>query len=218
MQTYKGVFEAHITIKSIHTEDFSVFQSFCAENNLKPIQIELARGDFALQQMTSSVHEGIFGGVLEEVKEIATRLGRQGFEVVRLKIEASPFNEGLPAHNAEVADHPAENYFEHHLKLALADFASVASLLETVCQKYEAHISRNAFKKTENGIEERFVTVRHYGLGRQEAEEALQKLADDLTQNGFEILKSVTEYCVYDDFVNLDANWLTSTPKFTQNV
>lgn len=207
MQTYKGIFEAHITVAPLNEAKLTEFQLFCAVNNLKPIQIELARGDFALQQMTASVYEGNFSDVLTEVKQMAVLLGRQGFEVKRVKLEASPFNEGLPAHLGEVKQHPTENYFEHHLKLMLPN-GDVQESLYMICQKHHAHLSRNAFKQYQEGVQERFVTLRHYALGRQEAEAALHNLKDELTENGFQILKTITEYCVYDDHVGLDLNWL----------
>jgi hypothetical protein len=232
MHAYKGFFEAHITLAQMQASEMARFAQFCTENAIKPIQIELSRGDFALQQMTSSVHEGEFAQVLAEVQGIAESLRRQDFNVTRVKLEASPFNEGLPTDCAEVAQHPAENYFEHHLKLLLptrltpspspkarGEILEEAPLLgrgvggeaklTQICEAHQAHLSRNAFKHREDGQAERFVTLRHYGLGRQEATEALHALRADIEKNGFQVLKTITEYCVYDDHVGLDANWLT---------
>lgn len=210
MYAYKGFFEAHITLAQMQADEMSRFAQFCVENALKPIQIELARGNFALQQMTSSVHEGEFAQVLADVQRIAESLRRQDFTVTRVKLEASPFNEGLPADCTEVAQHHAENYFEHHLKLLLpTDLAGKADSLTQICEAHHAHLSRNAFKHREDGQAERFVTLRHYGLGRQKATQALQALRTEIEKNGFQVLKTITEYCVYDDHVGLDANWLT---------
>lgn len=210
MLSYKGIFEAHITLAPLTDDNLVKFQHFCQNNALKLIQIELSRGDFALQQMTASVHEGNLEDVLKDVKSIAQKLGRQGFEVKRIKLEASPFNEDLPANRDELHLHSKENYFEHHLKLLLSENTSNSELLISICEKYQAHLSRNAFKIHEQGRQERFVTLRHYGLGRQEAGAILQMLQEELEKNGFQILKTITEYCVYDDHIGLDANWLTS--------
>jgi len=216
MDAYKGVFEAHITIMPLEYNAKKKFIAFCEMQGLKPVQIELSRGDFVQQLMTSSQHKGEFEAVLASVKKIAQNLRKEGFEVKRVKLEASPFNENLPANNTEVARHPAENYFEHHLKLSLpADLAGKEVTLLQICTLHKAHLSRNAFKENKNGLVERFVTVRHYGLGRQEALACLDVLKEAITINGFQILKTITEYCVYDDDVQLDANWLTldySTP------
>ncbi len=214
MHTYKGVFEAHITIEPLQIDAQTKFIAFCAKNNLKPIQIELSRGDVAFQQMTSSIHEGAFEQVLAVVKGIAELLGRQGFGVSRVKLEAAPSNENLPATCAELMEHSAENYFEHHLKLSLpTDLAGKLETLLQICETHHAHLSRNAFKQNIEGFMERFVTVRHYGLGKAEAIEALNALKMAITVEGLQILKTITEYCVYDDHVALDANWLIVEPQ-----
>jgi hypothetical protein len=210
MQSYKGVFEAHITLAPLQVGEAFKFMHFCQENELKPVQIELSRGSHTLQQMTASVHEGTYENVLQEVQGIAQKLRIEGFNVTRIKLEASPFNEGLPENNAETVLHAAENYFEHHLKLLLpADLGKMQTTLEHLCEQHQAHLSRNAFKKRQDGMQERFVTLRHYGLGRQEAYEALHILRSCLEKASFQVLKIISEYCVYDDHVALDSNWLT---------
>ena len=208
IRKYTGAFEAHITIESLpDAATKERFMAFCEKNALKGIEIELSRGDFMHQPMTCSLHEGDFQEVLGNVQHIAQNLAAEGFPVTRVKLEAAPFNAELPQTNAEVVQHAPSNYFEHHLKLLLPAEADTDLLLQ-ICEKYHAHLSRNAFKKLQDGMSERFVTIRNYGLGKAEAEQSLCDLRNAIEAVGFQVIKSITEYCVYDDCLDLDANWL----------
>ena len=76
------------------------------------------------------------------------------------------------------------------------------------CNEFGAHLSRNAWRENSQGYEERFVTVRHYRIGRAAAEQRLQRLLAALAELGENIVEVESEYTVYDSNVQLDAGWL----------
>lgn len=210
VSTYSGLFEAHITVDLCGKKEKEMFQSLCEQLQVKPIQIELSGGDVSGQPMTCSRHEGDFSAVYQQVLELAETINTH-FTVIRTKIEAYPLNKGIPKNNKEAEKHSDKNYFEHHIKLLLSERQPMLPLLK-ICEKYKAHLSKNAFKELSHGVFENFITVRAYQAGREEARARFQALEDALKNAQFTLLKSVTEYCVYDSNVGLDNNCLELTP------
>lgn len=201
-----GIFEAHITIAPVAKAGQDRFVDACTQLGAKPILIELPKGDVSVQLMTSSIHRGEINATFQEVKNLALALESHGFSVTRMKIEAAPTNSGIPANAEEAATFPAENYYEHHLKVLLVPGDSLVMLRE-ICHEFQAHLSRNAFKKHPDGKSEQFVTLRCYGDGLQEAEARFASLVSKVKAAGIEVLKEITEYCLFDDNISVDGNW-----------
>ncbi|MGF1578974.1 MAG: hypothetical protein ACFCD0_06390 [Gemmataceae bacterium] len=149
-----------------------------------------------------------FSLVLEEAKLHAANLNSNDLPVVRVKVEAGPFNFEIPITDKDAADHDANNYFEHHIKLRRSESALQGQLLE-VCQHHNAHLSRNAFRQVEDGQEERFVTLRTYNAGRTTSSQQLERLLGALRELNEQIIEYESEYCVYDSNLDLDSGWLS---------
>lgn len=205
---YTGFFEAHITINQLNKADSERFDTFCNGLGVKSIQIELSRGDMAIQPMTCSRHKGTFQEIYQEVVQIGKQLQEQGFDVLRLKIEAHPDNIGIPLDKVEVLHHSDKNYFEHHLKVLLNTDMDLSDLL-AVCEKHQAHLSSNAYKKVDSGNYQNFITTRTYHVGKQEAKAHFSALMHDVQELDIPVLKHFMEYCVFDTNIDLDKNWLT---------
>jgi hypothetical protein len=77
-----------------------------------------------------------------------------------------------------------------------------------LCLAHEAHLSRNASREPVDGIEERFVTLRSYRVGRSTAEQRLHRLLAALERAGEQVIEVESEYAVYDSNLALDAGWL----------
>ncbi|MDX2305467.1 MAG: hypothetical protein NW226_21830 [Microscillaceae bacterium] len=208
MNMYEGIFEAHISMKPLSKDQAVFFAEFCQTHRCKAIQIVLARGINPVQPMSCSRHQGTLPSVLEEVKALAQEMEKSGFEVKRLKIEASPQNKDIPHNLEEALTHPAQNYFEHHWKILLSDKPSQELL--NLCERFQAHFSKNAFKKQEDHQSEHFITLRLYGQGLQETQKICQDFEITLQAQGIPVLQQITEYCVYDDYLALDDHWLTA--------
>ena len=205
--TYAGLFEAHITVSNLSPSESKRFMETCNQLSIKAIQIELSRGDVPIQPMTCSTHKGDFTTVLNEVTGLAHQLKRAGFEVTRQKIEAAPFNQGIPMTDMDAQNHASDNYFEHHLKI-LFEKESNFNEIQSVCIAHGAHLSRNAFENRVDNTKTYFITLRCYSIGLETAMIRFNALKQAITHLKINILKNITEYCVYDDRLNLDANWL----------
>jgi hypothetical protein len=190
----RGVFECHVTVSG-DDGAAAALAAWAGERGVKFTHIELARGEVRSQPMLTTRGEGTEISALEDARAVACALRDEGFEVVRVKVEASPFAQGVPA----VADR--DRYFEHHVKLLLPPGAEESALADLVIP-HGAHLSRNARRIRADGRRERFVTQRC----RDAAGERLDALTGALT--GYDVLSVEREYVVYDDRPSIDAGWL----------
>jgi hypothetical protein len=166
--------------------------------------IELDRGDVPSQPMLTI---GAMG-TIDEVRTVAERWRRRLFEaelhLLRVKIEAAPWNKGVPQSDV---DADPSLYFEHHVKVLMSRTSDdwYARILKAV-EGHDAHVSRNARRKHGDGSQERFVTQRCFGVGRVTAKARLEALLADLRE--FEVLEVEEEYVVDDDALHIDNGWI----------
>ena len=205
----QGVFEVHITVECITDEDLSLFLERCEVNNVKPIIIELSKGDYARQVMTSSFIVGHYkDDILQKAKNLANVMfGDTSLKtkIKRLKIESLARNPGVPLDTNPETD----KYFEFHYKIALQDKENDKSeynLVKDLVKGYDGRLSRNAFKKVE-GAKHYFITKRVHSAGQVKAFEEYNELKNVLADNGYPVLKSEAEFVVYDSNYNLDSGW-----------
>ncbi len=211
MLNYRGNFEIHLTVAE--TDELEMFRAWCETEGCKCIWIVLARGSHVQQPMaTWRRTRTILPDVFEEARQRARKLAHAGFRVVRVKIEADPSNEQVPMTDASASLETAGCYFEHHVKLQRQMNAERDVLLE-ICRRHSAHLSHNAWRKSVDGMEERFVTLRSYRVGRLEAEQQLQHLLAALRVAGEHVLEVESEYSVYDSNLALDDGWLVNPPQ-----
>jgi hypothetical protein len=177
------------------------------EHGVKCLHIVLDRGVSASQPMLTRWGRGDLAGQLQIAGALGRSLEAEGFPVTRIKIEAAVGNPGVPQSDAEARDHPAERYFEHHVKLLLEDGADVSPLVE-VAERHNAHLSRNALRVRDDGRRERFVTQRCRPVGRAEARRRLDGLLDALAPLGHPILEIEEEFVVYDSNLAIDEGWI----------
>ncbi|GGU39011.1 nucleotidyl transferase AbiEii/AbiGii toxin family protein [Lentzea flava] len=201
---FSGEFELHLTGSEWQVDELA---AFAARHQVKFSHIELHQGEVPSQPMLTIGATG----TLDEVRAVAAQWRRKLFEaelhVVRVKIEAAPWNDGVPQSD-EDAD-PAL-YFEHHVKVLMSGTWHdwYARILKAV-DGHEAHVSQNARRKYENGTQERFVTQRCFGVGRDTAKQNLAALLADLEE--FAVLEVEEEYVVDDDALHIDNGWIHGT-------
>ncbi len=203
--SYRGVFESHITVE-LTSGGISEFQNVANSLGLKPVLIQLSEGAVAIQPMTSRYLRGEITEVFSTVQKDAANLTERGFKILRTRIEAVITAEGIPQTQADVAQHPKNNYFEFHLKYAV-DPRDDEKLLDSISRKYNAIFSSNALKPSSNGLHTKFVTLRIYNSGRTEAEQTFNALRSELKMAGFVATSVLKEYSVYDSDINLDRGW-----------
>jgi hypothetical protein len=205
--TFAGLFEAHVTVRAHDAQAHEHFAALCAQHRIKPVLIQLPTGAVQSQPMTCSIHRGTVQQALSEAHQLARLLEAAKFPVLRVKLEAAPFNADVPQTDAQAQALSSTFYFEHHLKLLLPE-GHVPEELVSICAEHHAHLSSNARKLRDDGKQERFVTVRRYATCWPIADTAAKSLSAVLSKAGIEVDKMVGEYCVYDSDVRVDSGWI----------
>lgn len=141
-------YEVHVTVdaEGISIEDF---REACWKLKVKPIEILLKEGTEMKDLMTSGTRD--FDDdkqALDWAKEQEEFLNTNGFKVLRVKIETTPEHPMAPKTGKRAM--PAGSYFETHIPMTLVrpEFMDV---LEEFIRRNKVHLSRNAFKKQEDG-------------------------------------------------------------------
>jgi len=214
----KGTFEAHITFDCTHHTEQVIenLKKKCEKTKFKIIFIDLdtQQNKGKLQQlMTSSYYCGEFPSIVEKIEEEAYR-HFQDFNIVRIKIESLASNEGVPEMNIDkkLFWDDETTYFEFHYKVLVKRDSKDENLstLRSVCQTrygYKLHLSRNAFKQTDEKDFHYLITMRLFDVGRVDAFEQNDAVVDYLTAKNFPPLKVVREFVVYDTYIDLDNGW-----------
>lgn len=205
---YTGTFESHITVAAPNAVMREKFRLLCQTLGIKCVLIELPTSGFgSTQPMTASYHHGTLKNVLVEVRDVAQQLVEAGFEVKRIKVEAMVSNRDVPADDNEAQALPASNYFEFHVKVTLPGDANL-QVLGNYCAQWDAHLSANALKYQTDGQQQRFITMRLYGVGRHSAQARFNALLKALKAKGLKLSNPQREYTVYDSNTSLDAGWI----------
>lgn len=183
------LFQFHITTDLI--EQKQPFLQLCAEKNVKPVLIELEKGDYIKQPMfTQLVETENFSQALGQVQHTIKAFERAGFVIRRVKVEINP---------DENQDYLAEqNYYEWHCKVKPNQMLQ----LKTLCEQHHAHLSLNTLYSGE-----RFITIRH--TQKTTFYQWVQQMQTVLKQIGQPVIKEKFEYCIYDNFIELDKGWVS---------
>ncbi|SOD77678.1 hypothetical protein SAMN06272781_5568 [Streptomyces sp. 1222.2] len=219
VREFAGEFEIHLTVVigdesrgggESWGEGEGRVRRWAQRHRVKYTRIVLDRGATPDQPMLTVRGEGSLSAQRAAASEWAERLGTEGFGVARVKIEAAPWNEDVPLTAAEARALPPGCYFEHHVKLALADDTEVGPV-RALAERHAAHVSRNARRAVGGcggGGHERFVTQRCRDVGRPEARRRLDALLDALAEAGFKAVEVEEEFVVHDDRPDLDSGWI----------
>jgi hypothetical protein len=198
---FSGFFDTHLTVAASDDERLGVWAKV---NDVKFTHIVLARGDVQSQPMLTIAGRGTLTEQRLTAATWTAKLRDQGFEVVRVKIEAAPWNGDVPQTRA-TAKALIDCYFEHHVKVVVhGDLTALAEL----AQAHSAHVSRNARRLHGDGSHERFVTQRCRDVGLPTARQRFEALLRDLDLQGFAVLEAEQEFVVHDDNPDIDHGWI----------
>lgn len=204
---FTGDFEIHLTGSEWEADRLA---AFAAARGVKFSHIQLDRGATPLQPMVTVSGSGTFAELRALADQWRTDLRAAGLAVLRVKIEAAPWNDGVPHTDADAT---ADRYFEHHVKVLLpSGDPQVLSALTEVVTGHDARVSRNARRERDGGLEERFVTQRCHGVGQRTARARLDGLLAALRDGDHEVLEVEEEYVVSDDALDLDRGWFHREP------
>ena len=214
---YPIPYEIHVTVDlspkgegndAIKAYEFNIdlFKDTCKKIGVKPIVLDLENGGESVMKdvMTSSHHMGTNVSAYTASKNIEAKLLQNGFDVVRVKIETVPWH---PAAPSEVGNKmPEDCYFEAHIGCIITP--SEKHKLEEISQLHKAHLSRNFFKKLEDGKFVNMITLRNYENRFSDFEYQLDDLKAALELNDIKFEKVITEFSIYDTKVSHDFKWL----------
>ncbi|TQM78522.1 nucleotidyltransferase AbiEii toxin of type IV toxin-antitoxin system [Saccharothrix saharensis] len=196
-----GDFEVHLTGA---VQDTHALEAFASRRGAKFTHILLNSGETPSQPMLTVQGSGTLEDLHRLTDAWRADLAAEGLGVVRVKIEAAPWNEGVPESDLDASD---ELYFEHHVKVLLPSDDGAADRLRWAIADTGAAVSRNA-RRQRGRHEERFVTQRCRGVGRATARTRLDALLAALRDKGYEVLEVEEEYVVHDDALHVDRGWL----------
>jgi hypothetical protein len=207
-----GPLEAHLTVAPPSGE-VGRLSAWAEDRGLGFTHIVLARGEVPSQPMLNLPGHGSAAAHQRAADAVTAELAADGFRVVRIKTEASPWADGVPADDLQAAAHGPDRYFEHHVKVLHA--AGADPSLAARVTPYDAHLSWNARRRRDDGRAERFVTQRCHGVGRDTAERRLAALLAEL--RGLPILEVEREFVVHDTALELDTGWLPQPSRAAAN-
>src|SRR5688500_10745398 len=127
---FSGEFETHLTVRLKEAVDIARLRAWAHSRELKCTHIVLARGNAASQPMVTRDGQGDLATEQAAARELADELSAGGFEVTRMKIEAVPWSQGVPATDDDGRPQPRERYFEHHVKLLLIAHGDITALTQ----------------------------------------------------------------------------------------
>ncbi|MFI6394907.1 hypothetical protein [Nonomuraea sp. NPDC050540] len=199
---FAGVFDIHLTVAP--GDDVERLDAWAAGNQATLTHVVLARGAVTCQPTLTLAGRGTLPEQRAAAATCAAGLREAGFRVVRVKIEAAPWNRDVPWTAAAAAKLDG-CYFEHHV--TVIDPARTEQLAE-IAQRHSAHLSRNARRVRPDGSAERYVTQRCRGVGLSVAGHRLDALVRALGADGFAVLESEREFVVHDDNPGIDRGWI----------
>jgi len=193
-------YELHLTV---NTNEVERFKAVCSTLGVKPIVIDLQdrTGNTVFHDvMTSSKFHGPTPMV--ESKRIADGLKSHNFEVIRCKIEVPPWDPAVPRHPGDLN----KGYFESHIRI-LTNEGRIPEL-RSLATKHELHVSRNIFKRLENGMIYIMITLRSDGPTVFHFQNYVDTILDILEAHKFVYDKNEVEYVVYDSNKDHDKAWI----------
>ena len=198
-------YETHLTVlPRVGEAMLDEVEAFARAHGLKFLQIQLPAGAQPCQPMLSLRGRGSLERQKAEAGRHVEALAVLGMAVTRTKIEAAPWNAGVPAIGPCLRP---EHYFESHVKLLLAPDCGTDALAR-VANVHGAHLSRNARRVREDGLVERFATLRTRDGGLAAITTRTEALRSALAPQTLAVLSVEIEYVVLDDNPALDAGWL----------
>ncbi|RDG39469.1 hypothetical protein DVH02_03885 [Streptomyces corynorhini] len=203
----EGDFETHLTVRAAGRGRGASLGDWATAHGLPLSHVVLDRGRTPSRPTLTLRGSGSLDEQRGAAERCVRRLAEAGFTVVRTKLVAAPWNDGVPQNDAEAAALPAHCRFEHRVTLRLA-IPYHAGRLTAVAEEHRAHVSRDARRALPGGVQERVVNQHVAGAGRPAARARLDGLLDAMVEVGFQPADVREEFVVYDDNPAADGGWV----------
>jgi len=215
-------YEIHITIENpninLSSKTLERFKFDCAKLNVKPIIIDLQKNGESLMNdvMTSSVHFGDNNSAQSVAYRLGWELRKCGYKVIRTKIETVPWHPAAPSMEDKIYEMPPRSYFESHLRIVTTE--NRRNELEEIAKKFDAHLSRNFFKKINENEYIIMMTLRSSTETREFFEILVYNLKEELEICDFVVDKQEIEFAVFDSNTNHDEVWIKNEDDDQQRI
>jgi len=197
--------------KSLEIQAIEDFKNVCEKIGVKPIVLDLENnGESVMKDVMTSSH--IIGNnttSYEECVRISNLLRVKAFKVVRKKIETVPWHPAAPSEPGDKM--PEDCYFEAHIGCIITPLQK--KQLEFIAKVYGAHLSKNFFKKLEDGRFVNMITLRKYEGTYEQFDIRVNELKERLEKENIKFEKVITEFSIYDTKVSHDFKWLEKKEK-----
>ena len=204
-------YEIHVTVQTKHPEAFT---AKCKEIGVKPIILDLQKksGDVLCEVMTSSTistDDQTVETALREMYSIENELTKNGFNIVRGKIETVPWHPSAPSeHNGK--QHFPGSHFETHFGVVI-NYPEDAEDLREIAKRFNMHLSKNVFKHRPDGSYIQMATYRSYDKVKEDFELLVNEIAKSVFSHHLVLEKPPKiEFAIYDSNANHDSQWLKS--------
>ncbi len=206
--SYPIPYEIHVTVK--RPSDIEKYKLDCLNIGVKPIVIDLENGNTDV--MTSSKFYGDNRTSYEKVKEISKQLSFLDYTVLREKIETIPFHPSAPSIKFKNDKMPKDCYFESHIGVKI-NTVKEKEILSKISEKFNGHLSKNFFKKMEDGTYIQMLTIRNYNTYYEIFKQDIENCINDLKKFNFQTEKEIIEFSIFDTKVSHDFLWLKKQDK-----
>jgi len=220
---YPLPYEIHITIENSEISFTSMpenikleycekfiekFKFDCESIKIKPIVLELEKNNTIVMKdvMTSSKHYGDNTTVQKEADRIVNSLKNLNYKIVRVKIETVPWHPAAPKITDKHFKMGEGNYFESHLRILTTKDKKEG--IDFIAKKFNAHLSRNYFKKINDEQYIIMMTLRVFDQSAEQFEQSVNNLKNWIIEDGFVVDKVEIEFALYDTNINHDNDWI----------
>lgn len=207
----KMPFEIHITVSTDAKDGIDIlkFSKHCTSIDVKPIVLDLQDkyGSVIMHEvMTSSKLYGSNKDAFSELNRISSALTSFGYNVVREKIESAFFHTKAPFRSDGDSIMPDGCYFECHFNVICTQ--DDLNNLTQIANSTDCHLSKNIFKKFDDGSFTIMLTYRSYEKMYEDFEKHLTFIKHSLQSFDLSIEKEIVEFSIYDTKTSHDSIWL----------
>lgn len=204
-------YEFHVTVDAINTNT-EKFTKVCCDIGTKAIVLDLGinNGSALSDYMTSSKRQyETDDEAFAELYRLADGLAGAGFVVIRRKIETAPWHSAAPQVDGDTM--PDGSYFESHLAIGIApnQIEQLRNGIVDTTDRLPLHLSRNVFKKINDGKVVIMSTLRDYDVHRNAFETKVADSQERIRELGFSLIKPpIIEFALYDSNTHQDDKWM----------
>lgn len=199
-------YEIHITVK---TSDVEKFKMICSNIGVKAIVVELSEDGQHSDVMTSSTikDDEKMLNVHSEIERICNAFTDNSLSPIRSKVETVPWHPQAPSSTNKLL-FKAGQHFECHFAFRVNSLREL-EMLTVFAKRKGLHISRNIFKKNEDGSSTWMLTLRAYMSRYEIFKDNVDSIVNSAKMYKFVLDKEPRiEFAIFDSNINHDDGWL----------